>query len=320
MRNLEIRRTRTSPRHERRAAHSAVANSALNNCDDCEARQLDRLWREYKRTGHANLRDRLIIHYMSGHVRIIAQRLRQRLPREVDVDELVNEAYTGLVEAIERFDLDRDVRFETYSSRRVVGAMRDYLRRIDPVPRLLRSRAKVIQSAIETFRKAAGRPPDIDELRSALHEMAARRARRRTAGSGCAAPISHREPESRAAAALNRPGIAITVRLNDGAMTARRQFADASDAESDAMGGLEDRQLSSPLSTAERDDLRRWVVRGLSRRDQLIVTLYYYEQLKMKEIGRALGCSESRVSQRLEIIRKGLQARLNRTDTASELE
>jgi RNA polymerase sigma factor for flagellar operon FliA len=93
----------------------------------------------------------------------------------------------------------------------------------------------------------------------------------------------------------------------------------ASGGEGDAMDGLPDRAGSDPHTSAERCDLQRWVTLGLSTRDRLIVILYYYEEMTMREIGSALGISESRVSQRLESILAALRARIERTEGAEQL-
>ena len=237
-------------------------------CDPDEA-TLAQVWREFKRTGSSALRNYLIIHYMSGHVRRIAKRLHAQIPRQVELEDLVHQAYDGLVDVIERFDIDRDVRFETFSSPRIYGAMRDYLRSLDPVPRLVRTRAKQLQAATESFQKRHGRMPDLDELRASM-KLSEADFRKLLADGNPAAVVS-----------FNNAG-------------ASREFHHSDEAE--AMNSMEDRRLASPLLCAEREDLRRWLTREFSRRDRLIVVLYYYEQMTMREIGRTLGCSESRLT------------------------
>lgn len=280
---------------------------------------LDEIWREYKATGSSTLRNVLIIHYMNGHVRQIAQRLHAQLPPQVEIDDLVDEAYEGLVDVIERLDLDKDVRFETFSSKRLYGAMRDYLRRIDPIPRLTRTRSKHAQALIESFHKRFGRAPDEHELSRLFVKSAKARFRR----------INRREPDPaelvqvlRSAKASfrrtmreGRPALTVTFSGAGGEQSPSTSKAANSggDEQGDAMANFEDRHDHSPLSRAEMLDLRRWITRDFSRRDRLIIVLYYYEQMTMREIGLTLGCSESRVSQRLELILNSLKARLYRT-------
>ena len=85
------------------------------------------------------------------------------------------------------------------------------------------------------------------------------------------------------------------------------------------MTAFEDRRQPGPAKTAEHEDLKRWMTNGFSRRDRLIIILYYYEQITMREIGGALGISESRVSQRLDSILACLKARLQRAEAGHEL-
>jgi RNA polymerase sigma factor for flagellar operon FliA len=244
--------------------------------------------------------------------------LRAQLPPQVDVDDLVDEAYEGLVDAIRRFNPQRDVRFETFASKRLFGAMRDYLRRIDPMPRLARTRSKQAQALIEHYQVRHGRAPEPDDLQKLLRHAALKRFRRKL----------QREPNPDELARLNKfadSSFRKTLREGRPAMTV--SFNGAADragspapAERDA---TTDRRLlaggtGSPLGRAELNDLRRWITQGFSRRDRLIIVLYYYEQMTMKEIGLSLGCSESRVSQRLVSILRSLRSRLQRTGGETE--
>ena len=251
-------------------------------------------WIDYKQNQSPAARDLLIIHYMSGHVRRIAHRLGAQLPKLVDPEDLVQHVYRGLVRLIERFDPTRDIQFETFSSRRLVGAMRDYLRDIDTSGRQSRQRAKRLHEAESRFWAINGRRPDTAELQ-------------------CLLGVSDEAEFRRFIDDARAP---LTVSFASGGPSAP---ADAGFEDADGFGSFQDDPLPSPLFRIEREDLRRWITEGLSRRDRLIVILYYYEQMTMKEIGQTLGCSESRVSQRLDSILKCLRARLMRTDAAGEL-
>ena len=273
--------------------------------------RIDEIWREYKKTGSSALRNYLIIHYMGGHVRQIAKRLHAQLPKQVDIEDLIDEAYEGLTEVIDRFDIERHVRFETFSSQRIAGAMRDYLRKINWKPRLEQTRSKLLQGEIESFHKTHGRGPDTDELKELIINAAMKKFRRK----------HRRQPTSEEQKQLSLiPEKTFRKILASGRPSSMVSFNGASHGgaeergvnDSDAMAGFEDRRLHTPLTGAERADLKRWITRGFSRRDRMIIVLYYYEQLTMKEIGRTLGCSESRVSQRLDAILGSLRSRLNR--------
>lgn len=293
-----------APRLPRQAPGCAERYSPAPACEADDERIVRDAWLRFKTAGCAAARDWLIIHYMNGHVRRIAQRLHAQLPRQVEIEDLVQQAYHGLVDVIERFDLERDIRFETFSSQRISGAMRDYLRAIDPVPRLTRAQSKRLQGVVERFQKQHGRAPDDDELRSAT-DIPEQKLQRMLA-------------EGRPAMMLSYGGGAPDHR--GGGWGGPRAGGGGGEDDGDAMHSFEETRLASPLREAERDDLRRWVTEGMSRRDRLIVILYYYEQMTMKEVGRTLGCSESRVSQRLDSIIKCLRARLNRVGGARELE
>lgn len=258
-------------------------------------------WRDYKAGGSIAARDLLIIYYMSGHVRRIAHRLGAQLPKQIDPDDLVQHVYRGLVRLIDRFDPERDVQFETFSSRRLVGAMRDYLRDLDTSGRQARQRAKRLREIEGRFWAENGRPPDAGELQSLLE---------------LPDDIEFRKFIDDARAPL-------TVSFTSGGSGSDSSGGGATASagggwdDADGFAGFSDRRLPPPLMRLEREDLRKWLTEGLARRDRLIVVLYYYEQMTMKEIGQTLGCSESRVSQRLDSILECLRARLTRVGAAA---
>lgn len=230
-------------------------------------------------------RDTLVSHYMGSHVRTIAERLAGGLPAHVNIEELMQEGYWGLMEALGRFDPSVGVRFETFSSRRISGAMKDWLRKQDHVPRLMRKRARIIMTEIERFRVAHGRTPDREELRDAMD-------------------IEPEEFDRIMAEAP--PPVLVTM----GAVSAGGE---------DDPVAVPDPRGSSPLAGVQRRDLQRWITRDLDEVDRMIVVLYYYESLTMREIGVAIGCSESRISQRLDSIHLRLRARLDVSAEGLEL-
>jgi len=260
-------------------------------CRAPSAASLAEDWRQYKRAGSVASRNRLVKYYMATHVRPIAIRVRSGLPQRVELDDLIQQGYLGLIDAMDRFDLTRATRFETFSRPRIFGAVHDYLRSIDTVPRLTRTRSKRVEEVIEGFEKQHGRPPTDGELgqRLDLPEAALHRA------------LADRQPAS------------MVLFSHVGAEGEREEEADG-----DAMAAFEDVRQAGPMTTAAARDLRRWLTHGLERRDQLIIILYYYEALTMREIAGAIGISESRVSQRLEAILASLRARL--LHTGAELE
>src|SRR5512147_1473202 len=125
------------------------------------------LWTEYKRTRERALRNRLMENYLPL-VRYTAERIAAKLPSEVDTEDLVSAGLFGLLDAIEAFDLDRGVKFETYCSPRIRGAILDELRSMDWVPRLVRNRSQKIDGASKQLEMELGRAPTQDEIAKRL--------------------------------------------------------------------------------------------------------------------------------------------------------
>ena len=251
------------------------------------------LWDRYQNHQDTDALEQLVDYYMATHVRRLAERLHSRLPNQVDLDDLIQEGYIGLLKAIDRFDITRRIKFETFSSQRVVGAMRDYLRSIDTVPRLVRQRERKLQALMEEFHKDQGRAPSDDELQALLDL-----------------------PEGRFQKVMLHGRAHTMIQFN----SVRTGDGDGDD-DTDPMRAFEDTRSAfggSPQIRGEHEDLRKWLTNGFSRRDRLIVILYYYERMTMKEVGHVLGISESRVSQRLDAILQSLRARL--CDTGAEQE
>ena len=242
---------------------------------------LHHAWSEYKQRPQRHLREQLIVHYMGGHVRRIAERMRSTLPDHIEVDDLMQQGYLGLVESIERFQPELGFKFETFSARRISGSMQDWLRSQDHLPRLMRTRSRKIASATERFRIMHGHEPSATELQQLL---------------GLDEEAFQQCFQDRTAPMVVTFG---SIQSNEG------------DSASGGMNLLQDSDETSPMESIARGDLQRWVTRELDTRDELIIVLYYYETLTMREIGQALGCSESRISQRLDSILRRLRARLD---------
>ena len=290
-RHSRLRHQRPDERPER-AVHAAEADPAIRAA-------IDRAWIELKQTGSASARDMLIIHYMAGHVRRVAHRMSAGLPRLVDPDDLSQHVYRVLTRLIDRFDPTQEVRFETFSTPRLTGAMRDYLRDLDTAGRQERQRCKKMHETVQRHLTIHGRKPEPAELKSLL-------------GIDNDEELQRWMDDARAPATVS---FASGGRAGGGSGGAGGDhFSDV-----DGFSGFADPRQPAPPSSAERDDLKRWLTTGLPRRDRLIIILYYYEQMTMKEIGTTLGCSESRVSQRLDSILECLRARLTRLNAAHEL-
>lgn len=229
-----------------------------------------RLWQRFKQDADQDARDRLIVHY-SPLVKFVAGRVRSGLPPSVEQDDLVSDGVIGLMDAVDKFDPDRGLQFQTYAVRRIRGAMIDGLRAADWVPRGVRDRARAIEATRAELAQRLGRPPTLEEVADALGTSVAELSRTLDdAGRGSLLSLDESYDEADVPrAAVELPGADDD--LPDGFLAAVRQ---------------------------------------LPERDQVIVALYYWERFTLAEIGRVLGVTESRVSQLLTRATRSLRATL----------
>lgn len=241
---------------------------------------IPQVWQEYRANPTVDLRNRLLEHYLPL-VKYNAERIWQRLPDGVELDDLISAGTFGLMDAVDAFDLERGVKFETYCVPRIRGAMLDELRSMDWVPRLVRSKQSKVELAKKELEVALGRPPRPEELAEKL-----------------GVPLEQIENFVGEATAVN------LVSLN------KKWYETDSYKDVREIDILEDKKAEDPTTRLQNRDLMRLVTRGLNRNERLIVILYYYEEMTMKEIGATLKLSESRVSQMHSSIVLRLQAQL----------
>jgi len=271
-----MQRKRTSSRSRRVSRDQPVRTFP-------DEKSLAEAWRNYRATRDEKLRNRLMEHYLYL-VHYNAERIGAKLPDEVDVDDLVSAGVFGLLDAIDAYDLDRGVKFETYCAPRIRGAILDELRNMDWVPRLVRHRAHRLSDVMRTLETELGRLPSEDEIARRLGMTRVQFQK------------------------LMRD--ASTVSL----ISLSRKFSD-NDSSRDVseIDVVPDQRSSDPVVEAQKRDIRELVTRGLTRAERLIIVLYYYEHMTMKQIGETLDLSESRVSQMhsaiLARLRRQLQAR-----------
>ncbi|AMV40327.1 FliA/WhiG family RNA polymerase sigma factor [Planctomyces sp. SH-PL62] len=239
------------------------------------------LWREFKEQPTTEMRNQLVERYLAL-VKYNAERIWQRLPEGVDLDDLISAGVFGLMDAIDAFDLTRGVKFETYCVPRIRGAMLDELRTMDWVPRLVRSKATKMEEARKELEARHGRPPTPAELAERL-----------------GLPMEEFE---KMASDANAVGL---ISLN------KKWYETDSYKDVREIDILEDKKGEDPTRRLQRKDLMRMVTKGLNRNERLIIILYYYEELTMKEIGATLDLSESRVSQMHSSIIQRLQSQLS---------
>ena len=251
------------------------------------------LWREYRRSKDPKVRDRLILTY-APLVKYVAGRLGSGLPAHVDDDDLVSYGLLGLIGAIERFDPDRDIKFETYAIARIKGSIIDELRALDWVPRSVRSRAREIERAIADLESRLGRAPTDEEISTKLG-------------------ISEDELNE-SLSEIGRTSIAALDEL---------WTVSAGGDQIALIDTIEDEQGPNPQSALDETEMREAIAEAISRlpeREKLVVTLYYYEELTLREIGEVLGVTESRVSQLHTKAILRLKARLAGTPSRAGLD
>ena len=239
------------------------------------------IWSEYKKTASQEVRNFLIEHYLDI-VKYTAERMHMRLPGEVDVEDLMSAGLFGLMDAIDAFDLDRGVKFETYCAQRIRGAIFDELRAMDWVPRLVRSRTAKVDRARKALEMELGRHPTDKEISDVLN----------VSGSEYQKLSKDSKPVS-------------VVSLN------RKWFETDSNKDVREIDVIRDTRQQDPLSELQKKDLKLLITKGLSRAERLIVILYYWEEMTMKEIGMTLDLSESRVSQMHSSIVARLKAQMH---------
>ncbi|HEY7196255.1 MAG TPA: RNA polymerase sigma factor WhiG [Gaiellaceae bacterium] len=228
------------------------------------------IWREFKRTGDRALRDRLILTY-APLVKYVAGRLGSGLPAHVEEGDLVSYGLLGLIGAIERFDPERDIKFETYAIARIKGSIIDELRSMDWVPRSVRARARDIERAIAELEAKLNRAPNDEEIASKLG-------------------ISEDDLQD-SLLEISRSSIAALDELWQ---------SSASGDPVALIDTIEDPEAPEPQAAMSQTELREALGESIARlpeREKLVVTLYYYEELTLREIGEVLGVTESRVSQ-----------------------
>src|SRR5262245_20590208 len=228
---------------------------------------ISQVWREFKKTGEERLRNILIERYLPL-VRYIAERLLAKLPQNIELDDLTSAGIFGLMDAVKGFDLNRGVKFETYCTTRIRGAILAELRSLDWVPRIVRNKANRIDAAWKSLEIELGRTPTDLEMAGRLNMS-----------------IGEYEELIREASAITIVSLTDKTKEDQGAKSLRK------------IDLLEDKKIVDPEDELKRKEITDFITKGLSPKERLIILLYYYEDLTMREIGATLNLSESRVCQ-----------------------
>jgi RNA polymerase sigma factor for flagellar operon FliA len=256
---------------------------------------LKALWREFRKTNDKAIRDRLILTY-APLVKFVAGRLGSGLPAHVDENDLASYGLLGLIGAIERYDPDRDVKFETYAITRIKGAIIDELRAMDWVPRSVRARAREIERAMASLEAQLHRAPTDAEIADKIG-------------------ITEEELED---------SLTDIARSSIAALDEVWTISSSSGDQVALIDTIEDTEGPEPQAALNETETREALaesIAALPEREKIVITLYYYEELTLREIGDVLGVTESRVSQlhtkailRLRSRLSGVQARTPAVD------
>lgn len=225
-----------------------------------------KLWDQYKKNKSPEIREKLIIEY-ANLVNLVAGRMGMYLGYTVEYDDLVGYGIFGLIDAIDKFDLTKNVKFETYASLRIRGSILDQIRKMDWVPRTLRQRQKQIDSMAAKIEEKEGRPATDAEIAKQLN-------------------VSEEEYN----------GWKSEIQLSN--LISLDDYLEQGGDSQVELGGAH--RFEQPEKAIEKEELKKILVKALetlTEKETSVITLYYYEDLTLKEISQILSVSESRVSQ-----------------------
>lgn len=269
---------------ERRATATPTLSTTPTAMTEIE---LEVIWKTYKRTRDENLRNTLIEHHMPL-VRSIAERVLQTLPKSIELDDLSSAGTFGLMDAINGFDLSRGIKFKTYCTTRIRGSILDELRSQDWVPRLVRLKAHRLDRAIRQLEGELGRSPNHAEIAQVLG-------------------ITLEELQAHQTEANAKTIFSLSEKWDDG----------DEEKEMEKVEILADRKSVDPVDTIQQRDALEMITGSLTKKERLIILMYYYEGLTMREIGEIMELTESRVCQIHSNVMARLKAQLDRTQSAS---
>ncbi len=232
---------------------------------------IDSLWKEFKETGSDTARDKLLMEY-SPMVRYIVDRIALNLPNTVDVDDLYSTGVIGLIKAMDTFEPERGFKFETYAGHKVRGAVLDELRSQDWVPRSIRQKSKDLQKVMMKLRTELGRPPYDQEV---CDEMG----------------FTKREYEKYLSEVAPTTILSLEESMPD-------QGGESKSIK--VIETIEDPGCENPLKMLGYEEIKKILketIADLPEKEKLVIALYHFEELTLKEIGVVLEISESRVSQ-----------------------
>jgi len=245
----------------------------------------EKLWEQFEKKKDAKLKEELVIKYISL-VKYVAGRLMINLPPSVEVEDLESAGVMGLIDAIDRYNPHYGVKFESFAIPRIKGAMLDELRKLDWVPRSVRSKTRELEKAIHQLENNFGRTPSDEEI------------------------ANHMKLKLEDYYDLLREVSATAVLSLDDSL-----FADDG-SKTELHEVVEDERVEDPMEGINREEIKESLIKyidNLPETERLVIALYYYEELTLKEIGQVLQLSESRISQIHTKTILSLRARLKET-------
>ena len=225
-----------------------------------------KLWIEYGEKRSPEAREKIITEY-APLVKVVAGRLSMYLGYNVEYDDLVGDGVFGLIDAIDKFDTEKDVKFETYASLRIRGAILDQIRKMDWIPRTIRQRQRKIETAIKEVELHSGKAATDSEIAEKLG-------------------ISEDEYADWQAQMAVTNVVSLNEFMDQGADTPAKEIAEL--------------KIPGPEESMERQELKTMLAKSLDQlteKERKVILLYYYEELTLKEISQILEVSESRISQ-----------------------
>lgn len=228
------------------------------------------LWIKYKKDADPEIRDYFIRQY-APLVKYVAGKVSIGMPQNVDFSDLVGFGVFGLIDAIEKFDPDKNVKFKTYAVTRIRGAIFDELRSMDWVPRSVRQKAREMEKVLQILESRLGRPATDAEI---AQEMG----------------ISERDLRK------------LMLKLSSTSIISLNEFWNANDENENIslLDSIESPHSLNPDNIVEKEEIKRVILEALQElpeKEKKVLVLYYYEDLTLKEIGKILEVTESRVSQ-----------------------
>lgn len=229
-------------------------------------KDMDKLWQQYQKTKDAKIKDELIVEY-AHLVKYVASRLSLMVGQYVDFDDLVGYGVFGLIDAVEKFDYDKGYKFETYASLRIRGSIIDNIRKLDWVPRSIRQISKDVEKAYSSLENELGREPSDKEMADRLN-------------------VSEDEVKEM----IKKSAVSSVMSLDEYTEQNNGQV----NIKDDINNGF------SPEKELDKSEVRQMLINALdslTEKEKIVVNLYYYDELTLKEISKVLEVSESRVSQ-----------------------